>query len=203
MTCQTCKWSPRHNQTSSGRSCRPALPSLALIDCRSRPHGPSSPARPSASRISGRTGIPSILETSTPFPQGEPPADAALALPLNVYTGAYSDTVHGEVTVREENGALVLKFGPNGVQHRPWRRDAHSGQRGVRQQRSRLHRHCRSQRHLPGRLRVTERRACGEVVTASRPSPSLAPLSSLPSRGQASDVGDAVEHQLVRAFPRQ
>ncbi|MDQ3702610.1 MAG: serine hydrolase [Chloroflexota bacterium] len=72
--------------------------------------------------------LASIVETSSPFPQGEPPADAAPALPLDVYTGAYSDTMHGEVTVREENGALVLKFGPTGVQHRldPWDRDAFS-----------------------------------------------------------------------------
>jgi CubicO group peptidase (beta-lactamase class C family) len=73
-------------------------------------------------------GLASILETSTPFPQGEPPADAAPAMPLAVYAGAYRDTMHGEVTVREENGALVLQFGPHGVQHRlhHWDRDAFS-----------------------------------------------------------------------------
>lgn len=69
-----------------------------------------------------------ILEASAPFPQGEPPADAAPHLPLDAYTGAYADAIHGEVTVREGNGALVLTFGPNGVQHQlsPWDRDAFS-----------------------------------------------------------------------------
>ena len=82
----------------------------------------------SAIETSFAAGLASILATSTPFPQGEPPADAAPPLPLDVYTGAYSDTIHGEVTVREENDALVLKFGPNGVQHQlhPWDRDAFS-----------------------------------------------------------------------------
>ena len=82
----------------------------------------------SAIETSFAAGLASILATSTPFPQGEPPAGAAPPLPLDVYTGAYSDTIHGEVTVREENGALVLTFGPDGVQHQlhPWDRDAFS-----------------------------------------------------------------------------
>jgi CubicO group peptidase (beta-lactamase class C family) len=82
----------------------------------------------SAIETSFAAGLASIIATSSPFPQGEPPADAAPALPLDAYTGAYSDTIHGEVTVREENGALALKFGPNGVQHRldPWDRDTFS-----------------------------------------------------------------------------
>ena len=82
----------------------------------------------SAIETSFAAALASIIATSSPFPQGEPPADAAPALPLDAYTGAYSDTIHGEVTVQEENGALVLKFGPTGVQHRldPWDRDAFS-----------------------------------------------------------------------------
>ena len=82
----------------------------------------------SAIETSFAAALASILATSTPFPQGEPPADAAPPLPLDAYTGAYSNTIYGEVTVRDEAGALVLKFGPNGVQHRlnPWDRDAFS-----------------------------------------------------------------------------
>jgi hypothetical protein len=82
----------------------------------------------SAIETSFAAGLASILATSTPFPQGEPPADAAPPLPLDAYTGTYANTTYGEVTVRDENGALVLKFGPNGVQHRldPWDRDVFS-----------------------------------------------------------------------------
>jgi CubicO group peptidase (beta-lactamase class C family) len=72
--------------------------------------------------------LASILATSAPFPQGEPPADAAPPLPLDAYTGTYTNTTYGEVTVRDEAGGLVLKFGPNGVQHQlnAWDRDAFS-----------------------------------------------------------------------------
>jgi CubicO group peptidase (beta-lactamase class C family) len=82
----------------------------------------------SAIETSFAAGLASILATSTPFPQGEPPADAAPPLPLDVYTGTFTNTTYGEVTVRDEAGGLVLKFGPNGVQHRldPWDRDAFS-----------------------------------------------------------------------------
>ena len=82
----------------------------------------------SAIEASFAAALAGILETSTPFPQGDPPVGAAPPLPLDVYTGTYSDTIHGEVTVREENGALVLKFGPIGVQHplNAWDRDAFS-----------------------------------------------------------------------------
>jgi CubicO group peptidase (beta-lactamase class C family) len=72
--------------------------------------------------------LASILATSAPFPQGEPPADAAPPLPLDAYTGTYTNTTYGEVTVRDEAGDLVLKFGPNGIQHQlnAWDRDAFS-----------------------------------------------------------------------------
>lgn len=72
--------------------------------------------------------LASLLATSTPFPQGEPPADALPPLPLDAYTGTYTNTTYGEVTVREEAGDLVLAYGPHGV-HRtlhPWSRDAFS-----------------------------------------------------------------------------
>jgi CubicO group peptidase (beta-lactamase class C family) len=82
----------------------------------------------SAIETSFAAGLASILATSTPFPQGEPPADAAPPLPLNVYTGTFTNTTYGEVSVRDEAGGLVLKYGSNGVQHRldPWDRDAFS-----------------------------------------------------------------------------
>src|SRR5215211_6708985 len=82
----------------------------------------------SAIETSFAAALASILATSTPFPQGEPPADAAPPLPLAAYTGTFTNTTYGEVTVREENGGLVLAFGPTGVRHRlnPWDRDAFS-----------------------------------------------------------------------------
>ena len=57
-----------------------------------------------------------------------PAARATAAIPGVFAPVRVGDTIHGEVTVRDENGALVLKFGPNGVQHRldPWDRDAFS-----------------------------------------------------------------------------
>ena len=69
-----------------------------------------------------------IVATATSFPQGEPPNDAAPPLPLDVYTGTYTNTTYGEVTVQDEAGGLVLAFGPTGVQHQlfPWDRDAFS-----------------------------------------------------------------------------
>jgi hypothetical protein len=47
---------------------------------------------------------------------------------LAAYTGTYSNTIYGEVTVREESARLVLEFGPNGVRRPlfPWNRDAFS-----------------------------------------------------------------------------
>jgi hypothetical protein len=60
--------------------------------------------------------LASVLATSTSFPQGKPPADAEPPLPLNAYTGTYTNTTYGEVTVREEAGELVLAYGPHGVQ---------------------------------------------------------------------------------------
>ncbi|HEX2289868.1 MAG TPA: serine hydrolase [Pseudonocardiaceae bacterium] len=82
----------------------------------------------SAIETSFAAGLASILATSTQFPQGEPPADAAPPLPLDAYTGTFTNTTYGEVTVRDEAGGLVLKFGPNGVQHQlnAWDRDAFS-----------------------------------------------------------------------------
>jgi hypothetical protein len=45
---------------------------------------------------------------------------------LDAYTGKYSNTIYGEVAVREEAGALVVEFGPNGTRRPifPWNRDA-------------------------------------------------------------------------------
>jgi hypothetical protein len=82
----------------------------------------------SAIETSSAEALASILATSTPFPQGEPLADAAPPLPLDIYTGIYTNTLYGEVTVREEAGGLVLACGPNGVRRRlaPWNRDAFS-----------------------------------------------------------------------------
>jgi CubicO group peptidase (beta-lactamase class C family) len=69
--------------------------------------------------------LASLLATSPPFPQGQPPADALPPLPLDAYTGTYTNTIYGEVTVREEAGDLVLAYGPHGVQRTlsPWTRD--------------------------------------------------------------------------------
>lgn len=91
-------------------------------------HGEPSQDWVSAIETSSAAALASILATSTPFPQGEPPADAAPPLSLAAYTGTYTNTIYGEVTVRDEAGALVLAFGPNGVRHRlfPWDRDAFS-----------------------------------------------------------------------------
>jgi CubicO group peptidase (beta-lactamase class C family) len=74
------------------------------------------------------TAVASQLETSPPFPQGEPPADALPPLPLDAYTGTYTNPTYGEVTVREDAGNLVLAYGPTGKQGTlaPWNRDAFS-----------------------------------------------------------------------------
>ena len=72
--------------------------------------------------------LASILATSTPFPQGKPPDDAAPPLALDAYTGTYTNTRYGEVTVRESADGLVLEYGVSEVQHRlfPWDRDVFS-----------------------------------------------------------------------------
>ncbi|HEY7115847.1 MAG TPA: DUF3471 domain-containing protein, partial [Tepidisphaeraceae bacterium] len=72
--------------------------------------------------------LASLLATSTPFPQGQPPADALPSLPFDAYTGTYTNPTYGEVTVREDAGSLVLAYGPHGVQRTlsPWNRDAFS-----------------------------------------------------------------------------
>ncbi len=82
----------------------------------------------SAIETSFAAALASILATSTPFPQGKPPADAAPPLALDVYTGAYTNTRYGEVTVRESADGLVLQYGSSEVQHRlfPWDRDVFS-----------------------------------------------------------------------------
>ena len=71
---------------------------------------------------------PASWRPRLPSPRAKPPADAAPPLPLDAYTGTYTNTRYGEVTVREEAGGLVLEYGSNGVQHRlfPWNRDAFS-----------------------------------------------------------------------------
>jgi len=72
--------------------------------------------------------LASIVATSAPFPQGESPADAAPSLPFDAYTGTYTNTGYGEVTVRDEAGGLVLGYGPTGVRQRlvHWDRDTFS-----------------------------------------------------------------------------
>ena len=82
----------------------------------------------SAIETSFAADLASILATSTPFPQGKPPADAAPPLALDVYTGVYTNTRYGEVTVRESADGLVLQYGSSEVQHRlfPWDRDVFS-----------------------------------------------------------------------------
>jgi len=52
---------------------------------------------------------------AAPFPQDEPPADAAPALPLAAYAGGYANDLFGEVTVREDDGGLVLELGPRPI----------------------------------------------------------------------------------------
>ena len=82
----------------------------------------------SAIETSFAEALASILATSTPFPQGKPPADAAPPLPLDAYTGTYTNTGYGEVSVRDEDGGLVLEYGPAGDRHPlvPWDRDTFS-----------------------------------------------------------------------------
>jgi hypothetical protein len=82
----------------------------------------------SAIETSLAAALASILQTTAQFPQGKPPADAAPPLPLDAYTGKYSNTIYGEVAVREEAGGLVVEFGPNGARRPlfPWNRDTFS-----------------------------------------------------------------------------
>lgn len=82
----------------------------------------------SAIEASSAAALASVLETATPFPQGKPPPDSAPPLPFAAYTGKYSNTIYGEVAVREEAGGLVVEFGPKGVRRSliPWNRDAFS-----------------------------------------------------------------------------
>jgi hypothetical protein len=44
-------------------------------------------------------------------------ADSRPSLPLAAYAGVYSDSLYGDLTIREEGGKLALSFGPtwNGV----------------------------------------------------------------------------------------
>jgi hypothetical protein len=80
----------------------------------------------SATETSFAAALASMVQTSTTFPQGKPPAGSAPPLPLDAYTGKYSNTIYGEVTVREKDGGLVVEFGPNGTRRPifPWNRDA-------------------------------------------------------------------------------
>lgn len=56
---------------------------------------------------------------------GEPPANAAAPLPLDAYTGTYTNVRYGEVTVRDAPGGLMVEFGsnPNGLEFAHWDRD--------------------------------------------------------------------------------
>lgn len=46
-----------------------------------------------------------------PFPRGDAPADGP-ALSPEAYTGTYTNAQLGDITVREENGGIVMEFGP-------------------------------------------------------------------------------------------
>ena len=72
--------------------------------------------------------LATVLATSVPFPQGEPPADGDPPLSLDAYTGTYTNPRYGEVSVRDEAGGLVLGFGPAGGRYPlfPWNRDTFS-----------------------------------------------------------------------------
>ncbi len=50
---------------------------------------------------------------------GTPPADAAPALPLSAYAGAYANDYLGRAVVAEEDGGLVLRLGPQGETRYP------------------------------------------------------------------------------------
>jgi hypothetical protein len=64
------------------------------------------------------------LSEAAPFPQGEPP-DTTPPLPLDVYTGTYTNVLYGNLTVREEDDGLVLELGPlpSRLALRHWDRD--------------------------------------------------------------------------------
>lgn len=51
------------------------------------------------------------VSDAAPFPRGDAPADGP-PLSLDAYTGSYTNELYGDITVREENGGLVLEFGP-------------------------------------------------------------------------------------------
>lgn len=51
------------------------------------------------------------VSAAAPFPRGDAPADGP-PLSLDAYTGSYTNELYGDITVREENGGLVLEFGP-------------------------------------------------------------------------------------------
>lgn len=64
------------------------------------------------------------LSAAAPFPQGEPPATTPPLL-SDVYAGSYANDLYGDLTVREEDGGLVLELGPlpSRLTLRHWDRD--------------------------------------------------------------------------------
>lgn len=51
------------------------------------------------------------VSAAAPFPRGEAPTDGP-ALSLVAYTGTYTNELLGDLTVKEEDGGLVLEIGP-------------------------------------------------------------------------------------------
>ncbi|HEX2281300.1 MAG TPA: serine hydrolase [Thermomicrobiales bacterium] len=64
------------------------------------------------------------LSAAAPFPHGDAPANEP-SLPLDAYTGAYTNLLYGEIVVREESGGLVLELGslPTTLELVHWDRD--------------------------------------------------------------------------------
>jgi CubicO group peptidase (beta-lactamase class C family) len=51
------------------------------------------------------------LSAAAPFPQGDAPGDDP-PLPLDAYTGTYTNQLYGNIAVQNDNGGLVLELGP-------------------------------------------------------------------------------------------
>ena len=64
------------------------------------------------------------IRSAAPFPSGAPPANDP-PLPLDAYSGIYTNELYGDTTARAEDDSLVLDLGPMPVtiELRPWDRD--------------------------------------------------------------------------------
>jgi hypothetical protein len=64
------------------------------------------------------------LSAAAPFPQGDQPATTP-PLPLDAYSGTFSNDLYGEIVVRDEDGGLVMELGPHAarIELRHWDRD--------------------------------------------------------------------------------